>query len=537
MRNGKLNFAKYLTVALIFCCCVLAAMAGFGRTNMKLLQAESGVYQRFAHASKEQKAQLLRTFWTMQNHGHYIPIAFTNEFEFTRLAGMHSWPWRSRQIAALALAATLTFLLARSAARIWQMNGFAANSFAAGFAAILTFQPLMNELIAWPVLFIHLIWISLVLFTLWCLVTLANRPTEGRWVWLAAIAAYGSMHFLGLGAAVVVATGLIFCLLLFGIQRGHLREFGPIKTQLIAALIFLGVLGSAHALCMFLLPSSSPPSPLSSKAFHASVAEAIALVTLYPLAIATSFGGVNSILPVNRQIFGDPWPFGILIAVAAIWIGIRLGRAAFHGKTTTALTAMVLHVFATTAFFGWIMMIGLRQIYETDRLGDYGFLVGPRYLVPVSFLLCGILLVMMMPFFRRGGTRSAIFSIMIAAAAFWSHYNYDKNVYSRTPLLTGVSQVRAWQQIVAVARESRSAHLKIPNIPMAKLTEGFDFDLRYFEPMLRHDLQLSPGEHCEFIDWNECRKEDRTSYEAAVPSLRSVIQTLGLEEARAVANN
>lgn len=536
-RTGNVNFRAYARFVLIFCCCLGAAIAGFGRINMKLLRAESGVYQRFAHDSQEQQHQLLRTFWTMQNHSHYIPIAFTNEFEFTRVAGMRNWLWRSRQIAALALVATLTFLLARDVARIWQMSDFAANSFAAGFAALLTFQPLMNELIAWPILFIHLIWISLVLFALWCLVTLVSRPTEVRWIWLAAISAYASMHFLGLGAVVVAATALIFCLLLLGIRRGYLPEFAPLKSQLIAALIFVALLGSAHALCMFLLPSSSPPSPLSNKAFHASVAEAIALITLYPLAIATSFGGVNSILPVNRQIFGDPWPFGILIAVAAIWIALRLGRAAFHRKTATATTGMILHVFATAALFGWIVMIGLRQIYETDRLGDYGFLVGPRYLVPASFLVAGILLVVMMLFFRRGGTRAGIFSIMMAVAAFWSHYNYDKNVYTRTPLLQGVCHVRAWRQIVAMARESRNAHLKIPDIPMARLTEGFDLDLRFFEPMLHDDLQLSPGERCEFIGWNECRKEKRASYEAAVPSLRNVIQALALEDPRTTAGS
>ena len=103
------------------------------------------------------------------------------------------------------------------------MNGVAANSFAAGLTAVMIFQPFMDELIAWPILFIHLTWISLVLFTLWSLVRLVANPTKGRWVWLAAIAAYGSMHFMGLGAAVVAATALIFCGLLFGIQRGKLN--------------------------------------------------------------------------------------------------------------------------------------------------------------------------------------------------------------------------------------------------------------------------------------------------------------------------
>jgi len=443
---------------------------------------------------------------------------------------MRVWLWRSRQITALALVATVMFLLAHSAARVWQMNGVAANSFAAGLTAVMIFQPFMDELIAWPILFIHLTWISLVLFTLWSLVRLVANPTKGRWVWLAAIAAYGSMHFMGLGAAVVAATALIFCGLLFGIQRGKLNEFRPIKSQLKLALIFLVVVGGAHAFCMVLLPSNPPP-PVSSQNLHASFAQAVALVALYPLAIATSFGGVNSILPVNREVFGDPWPFGIAIAAAAIWIGLRFYRVALSRRTPATLTRLVLYAFSTTAFLGWVIMVGIREIYETDRLGDYGFLVGPRYIVPISFLLVGILLALMLPLLRRGSSVTAALSVLIVAAAFWTHYNYDKNVYLRTRLLRGVSHVEAWREIVATARESRNAHLKVPNLPMATLSEGFNFlDLKFFEPILRDDLQLPAGEHCEFIDWVTYRERERATYDAAVPSLRKVIETLGLEE-------
>ena len=526
----RMKLPAYAKIGLIFLGCLLAVIATYRHTNMKLLRAENGAFQRFAHDPPEQRRQLIRLFWTTQNHSHYIPIAFTSEFEFTRLAGMRVWLWRSRQVAALALVATLMFLLARFAARVWQVRDMAANSFAAGVTAVLIFQPFMNELIAWPILFIHLIWISLVLFTLWSLVRLVASPTESLWVWLAAIGAYGSMHFLGLGITVVAATVLILSFLLLGVHREKLNEFRPIKSQLMVALILLVILGGAHALCMVLLPSN-PPSPVSNPGSHATFAEAAAFLALYPLAIATSFGGVNSIVPVNREVFGDPWPFGIVIAAAAIWIGLRFYRAALLRKTPAALTRLILYVFSTIAFFGWITMVGIRQIYETDRLGDYGFLVGPRYIVPISFLLVGIVLTFILPFLRQGRTVTTAFSIMIAAAAFWTHYNYDKNVYLRTRLLRGVSHVEAWREIVATARESRNAHLKVPNIPMAALSEGFKFlDLKFFEPMLRDDLQLPAGEHCEFIDWVSCRQQERAAYDAAVPSLRKVIETLGLEE-------
>ena len=526
----RMKLPAYAKIGLIFLGCLLAVIATYRHTNMKLLMTENGAFQRFAHESPEQQLQLIRIFWTTQNHSHYIPIAFTSEFEFTRLAGMRVWLWRSRQIAALALAATLMFLLARSAARVWQVRDIAANSFAAGVTAVLIFQPLMDELIAWPILFIHLIWISLVLFTLWSLVRLVASPTESLWVWLAAIGAYGSMHFLGLGVTVVAATILIFSFLLLGVQSGKLNEFRPIKSQLMVALILLVIFGGAHALCMVLLPSNPPP-PASNPGLHVTFAQVVALVALYPLAIATSFGGVSSILPINREVFGDPWPFGIVIAAAAIWIGLRFYRSALSRRTPAALTRLILYVFSTIGFFGWIIMIGIREIYEMDRLGDFGFLIGPRYIVPISFLLVGIVLALIVPFLRRGWSVTAAFSIMIVGAAFWTHYNYDKNVYPRTRLLGSVSHVEAWHELVATARESRSAHLKVPNVPMATLGEGFKFlDLKFFEPMLRDDLELPAGEHCEFIDWISCREQERATYDAAVPSLRKVIETLGLEE-------
>ena len=59
------------------------------------------------------------------------------------------------------------------------------------------------------------------------------------------------------------------------------------------------------------------------------------------------------------------------------------------------------------AIFGWVTMVGIRQIYETNRLGDYGFLVGPRYIVPISFLLVGIALTFLLPFLRRGWPMTA----------------------------------------------------------------------------------------------------------------------------------
>ena len=74
----RMKLPAYAKIGLIFLGCLLAVIATYRHTNMKLLRAENGAFQRFAHESLEQQLHLIRTFWTTQNHSHYIPIAFTS---------------------------------------------------------------------------------------------------------------------------------------------------------------------------------------------------------------------------------------------------------------------------------------------------------------------------------------------------------------------------------------------------------------------------------------------------------------------------
>jgi hypothetical protein len=82
MFKPKMKLPTYAKAAFIFLGCLLAVIAAYRHTNMKLLRAENGAFQCFAHESPERQLHLIRTFWTTQNHNHYIPIAFTSEFGF-----------------------------------------------------------------------------------------------------------------------------------------------------------------------------------------------------------------------------------------------------------------------------------------------------------------------------------------------------------------------------------------------------------------------------------------------------------------------
>jgi len=58
----KTTFPIYIRVALVFLGCLFGIIAAYRHTNIKLFRAENGAYQRFAHESSEQQAQLIRTF-------------------------------------------------------------------------------------------------------------------------------------------------------------------------------------------------------------------------------------------------------------------------------------------------------------------------------------------------------------------------------------------------------------------------------------------------------------------------------------------
>jgi hypothetical protein len=131
---------------------------------------------------------------------------------------------------------------------------------------------------------------------------------------------------------------------------------------------------------------------------------------------------------------------------------------------------------------------------------------------------------------RRGGVVAAVFFAGVTCVALAANRQHARQVYPAIYPVNMVSHEKAWQLIMAVARECQAAGLPIPNVPMGKLTQEFyDFDLRSFEPLLRDQLKLT--EPCRFADWTECRGANRAQYDAAAPSLRRLIALLGLEDA------
>lgn len=81
-----------------------------------------------------------------------------------------------------------------------------------------------------------------------------------------------------------------------------------------------------------------------------------------------------------------------------------------------------------------------------------------------------------------------------------------------------------------MSREARAAGLPVPNVIMNDLTQEFHgWDLKLFEPLLRHDLNLSPEQRIDFLDVKEVLGPRRAEYDRSVPSLAELSRTMRIQ--------
>jgi hypothetical protein len=193
---------------------------------------------------------------------------------------------------------------------------------------------------------------------------------------------------------------------------------------------------------------------------------------------------------------------------------------------------LLVHSFASTLFLALIALVSIRQWFEPTPLGFAEYLNGPRYLVPISFALVGIVTEFFLLIAWLPALAGAILSVSLGLCAIAAHLHFAAHVYANPPKLP-ISHKSAWQSIVAMAGECRQANLAIPNVPLGELTQEFyDWDLKVFEPLLRADLKLPPGTKFELVPWNEVANAPPDNYSRLVPSLSKVRQRLNLNEKR-----
>jgi hypothetical protein len=499
-------------------------------TNITFLRADSGYYQMLGHLPHAQQKQSLQRFWLTSADGHYTPLAFSAEFFFTKFAGTREAIWHCRQISVMALVGAAVFCLLVSGMRGVDFPLPASGMIAAGITLVFVSNPLTTDYVAWPFHIMQLEWMLLTIVTLWLLLRIVEHPNEKKWPWLAAACGYASMHALGLGFVTACGTAAVLLLLLIGTLLRKLDKFAGQQRNLTAAFAVLIALTAAHGLCMLLL--ITPHDRHVDHAYRFGVAHILGLAGLYvPFALLSVFGVIVN-PTTTADVIQSAWPFGTFVLLAAFVTVIIAIRNCFGVSGTVPLARATLIIFSVTGFLALLSLVSAREWHDPSDLALFGFLVGPRYLLPVGIILSGSFLWLIS--FAQKCTRASVvaaLSLGLGLATYFAHSGYERRLSPRVTPLNCISHDRAWRLIVTSAREAKAAQLRIPNIPMGALTQEFyDFDLKLFEPLLHDELQLPRREHCEFVDWRECRTRLRANYDRAVPSLRPLMDLLRLEE-------
>jgi hypothetical protein len=425
----------------------------------------------------------------------------------------------------LSILATCLFAIVYSAAGKERVSDLRAIAIAIGTTALFVFQPLMREFIAWPRLVLHLECLIFSALSLFSLIQWIKEPLARKWVWLAAIFAYSSMHCYGGGFATVLGLIAVFGIFLVASFSGQLQQFLPVRRTLLTVFAITLLFAGGHAACMHFLRAS----PLIPTNFiHVdgpTVLGFIGLAFLSALHALISFNPPDAF----SHLVAGLWPWGVFLIAAAMLFLIALARSYRQKPTVDCLTQFALHAFSIVAFCAYILQLAARDVTEpgATTIDFHNFLLGARYLLPANFMLFGSFAAIAMTFARRSGRLAAISFLLIGLAAFITTKQGLSTYQSFSPG-NAISHGNAWRALVSLARESRSANLPVPNIPMQRVTD-FDWDLKLYEPLLRYSLHLSAEDKIEFEPWEKMRGAELEKYEAVAPSLRHVIPLFGLQ--------
>ena len=521
-RASEPRSSKILAFVGIFLLWWILTALVYRHTQSNFLRAESGWYLFLSHSAPAVQHNAEKDLLTTSFNGHYAPLAFLAEFETAKLIGTHASFWKWRQITVLALLATILFLFARNSGSALQLSRLRASLSATGLTAILIFQAQMREFIAWPFMILQLFWLLFTMISLLALVQMARHPAKTLWPWLAAGAAYASLHFLGLGIATVAATAAT----LAGIWFGTRHRASSDAPQLTVPLLGMIALTALHGVLMLKL---SPAGAFFGSSPGRFLAASLGFIPNFALATLRSLFGFGQPTPAAWPSTTDSL-YGLAILLG---LGFLITSAFFRflkEPTVRNRTRFILRTFASVSFLTIIALISVRLWREPSPHGFADYLTGSRYLIPSTFALAGLIGELLFFFASAPILFGAILNAGLAVYAILGNLQYAANVYPKVEPRSMISHAAAWQSVVAMARECQRADLAIPNVPLGALTQEFeDWDLKLFEPLLRADLKAPPGTNLPFIAWTGLTNESPSKYDRDVPSLDEVRKRLHLE--------
>ena len=508
----------------IFVACLAVCAIAYHRTPENFLRAESGWYLFLSQSGPDVRHGFRKMLVTRSFNGHFTPLAFLGEFETARILGTRAGVWRWRQIIALAGVGSVLALVVYCAGRALEASRWHAAFGAAGVTAVLILQPWMREFVAWPFMFLQLMWLMLSGAALLALLKAVRSPERVRWPWCAAASAYASMHALGLGLATVAATATA----LAGLVVLRRREAGGNRNSTAAVAVLL-MLGIGHALLMLALTPGVPKGGGALPVFSDLAASAFGFAAHF---LRASLQGLASGVKheIHPSLLRHEWAYGVaVVAVFGCAVGAAIARCR-RDPLPAEQARFVLRTFSAVSFGMLILLIAARQSHNPTPHGFADFISGSRYLIPGSFALTGLIAELV--FALRAQTRfvqTALYGTL-AATALAGQLEFGRDTYRRLDPESTISHPQAWRAVVEMARECSQAGLPVPVVPLGSLTREFrSWDLRLFQPLLRADLGLPPGPTLPLVAWDEFASATPPEYKRAVPSLRRVRKLLGLK--------
>jgi hypothetical protein len=503
----------------------LLTAAVYRGTASNFLRAESGWYLFLSHSTPAIQSEFEKSVFTKSMHGHYTPFAFLAEFEAAKLAGTNGSFWKWRQITALALFALTLFLFGRASGAALGLTRLQASSSAAALTALMVFQVQMREFVAWPFMIMQLFWLLFTVLALLSLVRMTQHTTDTKWPWLAAGAAYLSLHFLGLGLATVAATAVA----MIGLWLARRSAAASPSYQIAKPLMTLLGIATLHAIAIQGFMQGAPVTSSPGWKPAAFMAESLGYIPNLLFAALQSLLSTTHSSPGPGQISHD-WPYGV---ATLLGIALLVSGAFFRAVKEPGVRSenrLLLHSFTSMLFLAIIALVSVRQWTQPSPIGFAEYLNGSRYLIPVTFSFLGIVTELFLLVAWLPAMAGVILKLGLGICVIAGHLHFAAHVYPKVTPKAAISHQHAWHSIVDMARECRQAGLAIPNIPLGQLTQEFwDWELKLFEPLLRSDLKLPPGTKLEFLPWSDIANASIDNYSAQVPSLAKIRKRLRLD--------
>lgn len=522
-RGSGTNSSRVLSVIGAFLVWWILIAFVYGGTQSNFLRAESGWFLFLSHSTPEVRHQAEINLLTKSFNGHYTPISFLAEFELAKLVGPHARFWKWRQITAVALLATMLFLLTRNSGYVLQLSRPNASLSAAGLTAILIFQGQMRTFVANPFLIRQLFWLIFSLIALLALVQMVRRPGENSWPWIAAGASCASLECFGLGIATVTATAAVLAgIWLIPRRNGSSSD----AAKIIIALISMIALTALHV--VFMLKFSFDPPIASSPGWspQAFLTMSLGFIPNFVFAMLRGIFSTWWLAPTSEQIPAD-WPYGVGILLGFGCLITSVTLRSLKKPTPRNQVRFILHTFSSGFFLAVVALTLARAWREPSTFNFVDYLKGARYLVPGGFVLSGLMIELIFLLAPKRLVLSAFLSIGLAVCAIAGQLQYARDVYPKVEPNSMISHGQAWRAIVAMARECRRANLPIPNAPLGVLTQEFSpWDLKLFEPLLCADLNCPPGTKLQFVEWPDSMNNAPNEYER-IPSfvkLRAILR-------------